>query len=546
MGLGVNSLDSSVVLPVFQVSHPVGELTENLPNSFSPLVASLAPDVFVSSESSSPLEALRKSLEEVKKLEQSGQITDPALLKQIREIELGEQTYKELLSQGESSELTAFIVDDVRSLKNIIESKTNKHQQLADLSANKLDQQNIIYQRSTGEDMPKIADPNAAWRQALTAGSKEDIENGIFQNIQAEDKKLRDLVQSNAVEDQEEALRILKNKEDALKSSRKLGLQSTLREENISSQTKYNEEFRYKLKTGMENGLKNAVEELQELTKIPASDLTRQQIERKEALEYEIQYRQNMMKKEGWIDDFLRNMNEADRKRLEEKAKDGTLGDEESNQILNRGLADSDKSGGIIRGSYTEDEEEFRKRMGLDKQSFYNQYNDRYQLDKVLKKEMALSLRQGNYSDASYYGSLDSRAASDGEGAKNSNLSPEQKVANIILELESRGALTPAELNLTNKDIAQKLGLKPDHPIVLAIAAGDYDSARELSRGLTVATTVNNAIAPENAIAVATTETDNQKGFDPWSSFGNSVKPTETSNSFDPMDGSKFLNLTFV
>jgi hypothetical protein len=108
-----------------------------------------------------------------------------------------------------------------------------------------------------------------------------------------------------------------------------------------------------------------------------------------------------MMRKDGWLDDYLRNMNEADRKRLEEKAKDGTLGDEESDQILNKSLADSDKSGRIMRGFYTADEEEFRKLMGLDKQSFYDQYSDRYQLDKVLKKEMALSLRQNTYSDAS-------------------------------------------------------------------------------------------------------------------------------------------------
>ena len=61
MGLGVNSLDSSVVLPVFQVPCSVGELTENLPNSSSPLVLSLAPDVFVSSEST-PLNLFSKSL----------------------------------------------------------------------------------------------------------------------------------------------------------------------------------------------------------------------------------------------------------------------------------------------------------------------------------------------------------------------------------------------------------------------------------------------------------------------------------------------------
>ena len=154
---------------------------------------------------------------------------------------------------------------------------------------------------------------------------------------------------------------------------------------------------------------------------------------------------------------------------------------------------------------------------------------------------MALSLRQGNYSDASYYGSLDSRAASDGEGAKNSNLSPEQKVANIILELESRGALTPAELNLTNKDIAQKLGLKPDHPIVLAIVDGNYDSARKLSIGLNVETSIN-AIAPENAIATATTDTLDEE----WLSISNSVIPIEESNPSKLTGGSKFFNLTFV
>lgn len=484
MGLGVSSFDSGLVLPVFQAPLPVGESTENMSNSSFPLVASLAPDVFVSSESSSPLEALRKSLEEVKKLEQSGQITDPALLKQIREIELRGQTYKELLSQGESSELTAFIVDDVRSLKNIIESKTNKHQQRADLNAKERDQQKIVYQRSTGKDMSKIEDPNAAWWQALAAGSKQDIEDQTFENIQAEDEKLRNLIQSNTVEAQQEALTMLNNKEEALQSSKALGIRTLVEEENIyiPSRTKDNEELKYQVKTGMENGLKNAIKELQELTKIPASDLTRQQIERKEALEYGIQYRQNMMRKEGWLDDYLRNMNEADRKRLEQKAKDGTLDDEETNQILNRGLADSDKSGRIIRGFYTLGDEEFKKRMGRDKQSFYNQNNGRYQLDKVLKKEMALSLRQGTYSDASYYGSLDSKAASDGEGAKNP-ISPEERVA----ELRSRGQLTSAELNLTNKYIAQQLGLKPGHPVVLAIAAGDYKLALKLSEGLDLA-----------------------------------------------------------
>jgi hypothetical protein len=109
---------------------------------------------------------------------------------------------------------------------------------------------------------------------------------------------------------------------------------------------------------------------------------------------------------------------------------------------------------------------------------------------------MALSLRQGTYSDASYYGSLDSKAASD---VGDSNLSPEQKVANMILELQSRGELNTAAQNLTNKDIALKLGLKPDHPIVLAIASGDYDLAQKLSVGLNVEASIQSmADEPEN------------------------------------------------
>ncbi len=104
----------------------------------------------------------------------------------------------------------------------------------------------------------------------------------------------------------------------------------------------------------------------------------------------------------------------------------------------------------------------------------------------------------------------------------------------MISELQSRGELSSAEQNLNNKDIAQKLGLKPDHPIVLAIAAGDYDLAQKLSVGLTVATSVN-AIAPENATAP-----DNQ-GLDVWLSISNSVKPTDENNL-----EKKFLGLSFV
>jgi hypothetical protein len=120
----------------------------------------------------------------------------------------------------------------------------------------------------------------------------------------------------------------------------------------------------------------------------------------------------------------------------------------------------------------------------------------------------------------------------------------------MILERESHGLRGAAAKNFTNKDIAQKLGLKPDHPIVLAIAAGDYGLAQELSVGLNVETSVN-------AIAAATTEPDNQ-GFDAWLSFSNSAIPTdnnsvtsteESNKPFNPFAEDKLsnlnLNLTF-
>jgi hypothetical protein len=101
----------------------------------------------------------------------------------------------------------------------------------------------------------------------------------------------------------------------------------------------------------------------------------------------------------------------------------------------------------------------------------------------------------------------------------------------MILELESRGALTPAEQSLTNKDIAQRLGLKPDHPIVLAIAAGDYDSARKLSIGLNVEASINPIVAKTQA------ETTGDQ-VDPWRVI--SVPSTEKSDN-----RMEFFNLSF-
>ena len=166
---------------------------------------------------------------------------------------------------------------------------------------------------------------------------------------------------------------------------------------------------------------------------------------------------------------------------------------------------------------------------GLTHEEYHAKYKDQMNLDKseFIKTNIELKVysRDSAYDSSSY-------SSNSKNDSKDSNLSLEQRVENMISELQSRGELSSAEQNLNNKDIAQKLGLKPDHPIVLAIASGDYDLAQKLSVGLTVATSVN-AIAPENATAA-----DNQHE---WLSFSNSVIPTEENNP-----GNKFLNLTFA
>jgi hypothetical protein len=186
-----------------------------------------------------------------------------------------------------------------------------------------------------------------------------------------------------------------------------------------------------------------------------------------------------------------------------------------------------------------------REVTGMTHEDYYEKYRVQMNLDKseFIKTNIDLKVysRDSSYDSSSY-------SSNNEKDSKNSNLSPEQKVANMILERESHGLRGAAAKNFTNKDIAQKLGLKPDHPIVLAIAAGDYGLAQELSVGLNVETSVN-------AIAAATTEPDNQ-GFDAWLSFSNSAIPTdnnsvtsteESNKPFNPFAEDKLsnLNLTF-
>jgi hypothetical protein len=198
-----------------------------------------------------------------------------------------------------------------------------------------------------------------------------------------------------------------------------------------------------------------------------------------------------------------------------EDFKDGEL-TEESLQALNIATAAADKTGTINEGFSALIEQGMEKMTGMTHKKYYETYKVQMNLDSTFIK-------------TNDYSSTDSSSSKN--DSKDSNLSPDERAANRILELQSRGELSPAEQNLNNKDIAQKLGLKPDHPIVLAIAAGNYDLAQKLSVGLTVATSVN---------AIATATTDNQD-LSEWLSFSNSVKPTDENNLKN-----EFLGLSFA
>ena len=216
-----------------------------------------------------------------------------------------------------------------------------------------------------------------------------------------------------------------------------------------------------------------------------------------------------------------------EQERLVEDIKNKKL-TEESLQAITIATAAADETQTINEGFFASSKQGMKKMTGMTHEDYYEKYRVPMNLDKseFIKTNIDLKVysRDSAYDSSSY-------SSNNEKDPKNSNLSPEQKVTMILEELQSRGALTPAELNLTNKDIAQRLGLKPDHPIVLAIVDGNYDSARKLSIGLNVETSVN---------AIAET-TDDQ--VDPWGVI--SLTP-EGISSLDPLGGRDFFKLSFA
>ncbi|MFM7458043.1 MAG: hypothetical protein ACKO3R_05225 [bacterium] len=255
--------------------------------------------------------------------------------------------------------------------------------------------------------------------------------------------------------------------------------------------------------------------------------------QRIEKIEKAIELLKKIENDKDFQDKIWSKLSEEQQKSILEDIKDGEL-TKESTQAISIATAAADTTQTINEGFFASSKQGMKDMTGMTHEDYYETYRVQMNLDKseFIKTNIELKVysRDSSYDSSSY-------SSNNEKDPKNSNLSPEQKVAMILEELQSRGALTPAELNLTNKDIAQKLGLKPDHPIVLAIVAGDYDLAQKLSVGLNIETSIN-------AIPAVMT-TDNQD-LDPWFAVSNSVTPTEESNSFNLQGSREFFNLTFV
>ena len=256
--------------------------------------------------------------------------------------------------------------------------------------------------------------------------------------------------------------------------------------------------------------------------------------QRIEKIEKAIELLKKIENDKDFQDKIWSKLSEEQQKSILEDIKDGEL-TEESTQAINRATAAADETQTINEGFFASSKQGMQKMTGMTHEDYYEKYRVQMNLDKseFIKTNIELKVysRDSSYDSSSY-------SSSSKNDSKNSNLSPEEKVANMILELESRGELNTAAQNVNNKDIAQKLGLKPDHPIVLAIAAGDYDLAQELSVGLNIEASIN-------AIAAATT-TDNQD-LDPWLAINNSVTPAKESNRSLNLftEGKQFFNLSF-
>jgi hypothetical protein len=421
----------------------------------------------------------------------------------LQKFEEGIKAYEGVLNAGDAQGQENLIV-----YKNLLkEMKKNLEEGRASLEATEkyiLDHGLILDILREKENSSKR---RAVWL-SLT-GAEEGPSNQIDQlAIEAAQQKVKQALANSSPAEIAELQR--EHKAAVAYAQEELGLQDPANIAKTSSILQANQ--------SMQDNLRDEILDLENKLKNPnLTNEQRQSYEQRiEKIEKAIELLKKIENDKDFQDKIWSQLSEEQQKSILEDIKDGEL-TEESIQAINRATAAAEvavyKTQTINEGFFALSKQRMREVTGLTHEDYYEKYRVQMNLDKS-------EFIKTNYS------------SNNEKDSKNSNLSLEQKIEDMILELQSRGALTPAEQSLTNKDIAQRLGLKPDHPIVLAIARGEYDSARKLSIGLNLETSVN---------AIAAPTTDDQ--VDPWRVI--SLTPEEIS-SLDLPGGRGFLGLTFV
>lgn len=371
------------------------------------------------------------------------------------------------------------------------------------------------------QDNKRLLDKQAIWL-SLTGAKKSNLETDlktIDQNIEATQNNLKEFLKKASPE---KIAKVQSDREAAKQRAQKVGMRQDLPEVQDTDQA-----FNEANKTAQDK-LRDEISDLEKKLKNPnlPNDERQSYEQRIEKIKKAIEFFDKIKDDPDFRDKILSKLSPEEQKRFFEDIKNKKL-TEESLQAINRATAAADETGTINEGFFALSKQSKRQVTGMTHEEYHAKYKDQMNLDKseFIKTNIELKVysRDSAYDSSSY-------SSNSKNDSKDSNLSLEQKVEDMISELQSRGELSSAEQSLNNKDIAQKLGLKPDHPIVLAIAAGDYDLAQRLSAGLNVETSVN-AIATENNATV----TD---GLEEWLS---SVKPIDENNP-----GNKFFGLSFA
>jgi hypothetical protein len=358
---------------------------------------------------------------------------------------------------------------------------------------------------------------------------KTNDRKAIEQDFETAQNKLNEFIENASPE---EIAKVRSNREAAKPRAQQVGMRQDLPEVQNTDQA-LNEAH----KTAQDN-LRADISELEKELKDPnlTNDERQSYEQRIEKMKKAIEFLDEIKDDPEFKKKILSKLSPEEQERLLEDIKNKKL-TEESIQAINKATAAAEvavyKTQTINEGFFALSKQRMREVTGMTHEEYYEKHRVPMNLDKseFIKTNIDLKVysRDSAYDSSSY-------SSNNEKDPKNSNLSLEQKVEDIISELESRGELTPAEQNLTNKDIAQRLGLKPDHPIVLAIARGEYDLARKLSIGLNVEASINPMVAKTEAET-----TDDQ--VDPWRVI--SLTP-EAISSLDPLGGIGFLGLSFA